>query len=356
MRAAWTLGLLLALPAEAGRRKDAAPAGPTVVPAQGLSLRNAFDTDPSRYIGRFLPDDLPGPVDETAAMPSACSRFITARTVDAGGVVYDEVFSASSEAAARAGVPAVLGAGLDASFGSLVRVHYTLTRKLVAEIADPASFAACCAEAPGQCTGRFIGEFLEGTGEVSYATGREGGGELDATAGGLEVQHGVAWRRSIQFPSPVYFAMKTTRNAYASDAMAPPEGGCGPWTESPPRSAQGQYFVGVSALLDAEHTAREAALLDARVQVVRWLGESISTGTLRVETTTGSGAGLTTALQQRTTVQAAAAGVATYVKDQAWCVQAIGTPAGYRYVAKVLAFLPDSDDARAAEAVIGAAP
>jgi hypothetical protein len=126
--------------------------------------------------------------------------------------------------------------------------------------------------------------------------------------------------------------------------------------DAPPRSAQGQHFVGVSEVLDSERAAREAALLDARTQVVRWLGESITTGTLRVQTTTGVGGHLTTALQQQTTLTAAAAGVATLVKDQAWCVEAIGTPAGYRYVAKVLAFLPDGASVPAAEAVLRAAP
>ena len=52
--------LSLALCTEVGCKKSpahtAANTGPTVVPAANLFLRNAFDTDPSVYIGRFGTD------------------------------------------------------------------------------------------------------------------------------------------------------------------------------------------------------------------------------------------------------------------------------------------------------------
>lgn len=360
--------LVLTVPAEAGRKnkKDKAPAhtaantGPTVVPAANLFLRNAFDTDPSVYIGRFVPDSTTGPVDESSAMQLTCSQHISHRTVGGGGVVYDELFNASSEAALRVGVPPVLGVEAGAGVSSAVRVRYELTSKMIAEISDPAAFEACCKQAPDQCTSRFVGEFLEGKGAVFFATGQDASMDLgviaNGVAGDLDVKHGVVWQRSVEFPNPVYFAMKTTQNAYAgSTAAAQAQGGCGDWVNAPPRSTQGQYFVGLSDPMESERIAREGALLDARTQVVRWVGEAIEAGTVRVETTTGPASGLSTALEQQSTLAAASAGVASLVKDEAWCVQAVGTPAGYRYTAKVLAFLPAAVADQAAEAVLGAA-
>jgi hypothetical protein len=357
--------LVLAVPAEAGRnnKKNKAPAhtaantGPTMVPAANLFLRNAFDTDPSVYVGRFVPEGTDGPVDESSAMQLTCSQYIGYRTVGGGGVVYDELFNASSEAAMRVGVPPVLGVEAGGGVSSAVRVRYTLTNKMIAEISDPAAFEACCKQAPDQCTSRYVGEFMEGTGAVYYSTGQ--GAEMDlgvianGVAGDLDVKHGVVWQRSVEFPNPVYFAMKTTTNAYAgATAAAQPQAGCGDWVNAPPRSTQGQYFVGVSDPLESERIAREGALLDARTQVVRWVGQAIEAGTVSVQSSSGSVSGLSTMLEQQSTLQAASAGVASLVKDEAWCVQAVGTPAGYRYTAKVLAFLPNAVAEQAAEAVL----
>ncbi len=359
--------LLLAMPAEAGRKnkKDKAPThtaantGPTVVPAANLFLRNAFDTDPSVYIGRFVPDTTTGPVDESSAMQLTCSQHISHCTVGGGGVVYDELFNASSEAAMRVGVPSILGVEAGGGVSSSVRVRYELTTKMIAEITDPAAFETCCKAAPDQCTGRFVGEFLEGKGAVFFATGQDASMDLgviaNGVAGDLDVKHGVVWQRSVEFPNPVYFAMKTTDNAYGGGGETAPQAGCGDWVNAPPRSTQGQYFVGLSDPLESERIAREGALLNARTQVVRWVGQAIEAGTISAQTTSGSVSGLSTSLEQQSTLQAASAGVANMVKDEAWCVQAVGTPAGYRYTAKVLAFLPSAVADQAAAAVLGVA-
>jgi hypothetical protein len=318
-----TLVLFLLLPGavDAGRRvKHKAPTvqgvGPTVVPSSSIYLRAAFDTDPSSYIGRFLPAD--GAVDESEGVRTACSEHIAHRSVGGGGVQYDELFHASTQAAVKVGMPEILGVGLGGSGGRVVRIQYTLDEKMVAEIEDPAAFEACCKAAPDQCTGRYVSEFYQGTGAVYYAVGVEGSAEISTVAegvtGGLEIGHGRAWQRSITFDQPVYFAMKTSPNPYTGAAPAP--SGCGEWVDQPPRSSQGSYFVGLSDPLPSERSAREAALLDARVQVVR--------------------------------------GVAALVKDQNWCIKALPTPAGYVHVAYVLAFLPNSEAEAAEDAVFEA--
>jgi hypothetical protein len=353
------LGLLPGL-AVAGRwpkHQDRDPTeqgvGPTVVPASDIYLRSAFDTDPSTYIGRFLPE---GVVDESSGMRTRCSEHIGYRSVGGAGVQYDEIFSASTQAALRVGVPELLGLGLGGGGARVVRIQYQLENKLVAEIEDPAAFEACCQAAPDQCTSRYVSEFFEGTGAVYYAVGAEGSVELSTVAegvtGGLDVSHGVAWQRSIEFPQPVFFAMKTTHNPYVG--AAPVAAGCGDWVDQPPRSSLGSYFVGLSEPLPSERAAREAALLDARVQVVRWVEQTVSASSSASTTTRGELGALSASLDQTGAVEAASSGVASLVKDQGWCVKALPTPAGYVHVAYVLAFLPSGDAEAAQDAVLDA--
>jgi hypothetical protein len=334
-----------------GCPKAAAPvataAGPTVVPAANLFLRNAFDTDPSVYIGRFVPEGL-SLVDETSAMPLTCSQHVGYRLVGGGGVVYDELFNSSSEAAARVGVPLVASASAAGNTSAELRVRYELTRKMVAEIKDPAAFEACCKAAPDQCSSRYIGEFLEGKGSIWFARSAAGsasaGGMTPSVSGDVEVKHGQEWQRSIEFPNPVYFGMKTTLNPYTGQTAA----GCGPWVDAPPRSTLGQYFVGVSDPAASERLARESAMRDARLQVVRWVGESLTSGTLQVTTLEGGTSGLSARLDRTEVLELASSGVARLVKDEAWCVTSEGTPSGPLLTARVLALLPKAVQSDAA--------
>ncbi len=328
--------------------------GPTVQPSKDIYLRSAFDTDPSTYIGRFLPEG--GVVDESSSVSTRCSEHIGYRSVGGGNVQYDELFEASTQAAIKVGMPDVLGVGLGASGGRVVRIQYQLAQKMVAEIEDPAAFEACCQAAPDQCTSRYVAEFFEGTGAVYYALGVEGSVEVSTVAegivGGIDVGHGMAWARSIEFPEPVYFAMKTAPNPYTG--ASPVEPGCGDWVDQPPRSSLGQYFVGLSDPLPSERAAREAALLDARLQVVRWVEQSLESASSSSTSTSGELGDLSVQLQQQGAVEAASGGVASYVKDQNWCVKALPTPAGYTHVAYVLAFLPGDQAEEAEEAVLRA--
>lgn len=327
--------------------------GATVAPAQGIYLRSGFDKDPSSYIGRFLPSENTD-VDESNGMQLTCSKHISYKEVDAGGVQYDEVFNASTAVSARIGVPLVAGISGGHSQSQAVRVRYVLERKMVSEIDDPAAFEACCKAAPDQCTDRFIGEFYGGTGEVFYAadsgTGGKGNGRTNAVLADVEVHNGMSWARSVQFPNPVYFAFKTAPNLWTGAQDA----GCGAWTDAPPRSTQGHYFVGMSDPKTTEASARETALADARAQTVRWAGTAIAEGTLTVHVADGARAAVREGIVDERRMATASDGIARLVKDESWCVTTQPTPEGQLHVAKVLAFLPKAAEEEAAKVVADA--
>ena len=349
----WMVGFVLVACGKSGVVAPPPGVGPTVSPQANVHLRNAFDADPTVYLGRFVPSDAVD-LDETSAMPSRCSTLLTPTRIDGGGVVYDETFTASQAAALRIGVPGVAGGSAEAQRGAVVRVRYALTEKMVAHPSDPAAFEDCCKAAPDQCTERYVGEFLAGTGAVYYevteSAGVEAQGVAAAAAGDVELRHGTAWKRAIEFPNPVYFAFKTTENRFAPVA----QGGCGPWTEAPPRSTQGQYFVGISPPVDTESEARDLALTSGRSQAVRYVAESVEAGRITTTSTVGEIGALTGALDSEARVVTAAAGIASLVKDESWCIAPEPTPDGNRYIAKVLMLLPRADEPVAAEAVIEA--
>lgn len=347
---------LLAFVACAPKTKAPEGVGPTIVPPQNLFLRNAFDTDPTRFLGRFVPGDELA-VDESSAMQLTCSQHIEYTKIPGGGVIYDEVFNASAEAAARVGVPLVASASVGGSSSQIVRVRYELTDKLVGDIKDPAAFEACCKRAPDQCTDRFIGEFIAGKGSVFYSSSRGAGGKGSGTtpagaSGGADFRWGVEWQRSIEFPNPVYFAFKTTRNQWTGEGIA---GGCGDWTTTIPRSSQGRYFVGVSRPMATESDARDGALVNGRQQVVRYIAEGIQTGSLSVSVTEGLSNALQTRVDDARVVETASSGVARLVGDEAWCVEPQATPGGNQYVARALLFLPRAQEEAAIAALAAAA-
>jgi len=227
------------------------------------------------------------------------------------------------------------------------------------EVVDAAGFEACCKEAPDQCTGAFVGEFLEGTGKVSYAMGTdaelEAQGLTAASVGGLEVRDGRYWRASVEFANPVYFAFKLTDAGGQPVEMA--SGACQDvsWDEAPPRTSQGQYFIGTSQHYDDEQSARGDGLRDAKAQAVRWLAEAIETGSLKSTSFEGSGAGLSGRVEEEAILETAASGVARFVKDHAWCTDHVSTVEGPQFKLKVAAFLPASEYETAAAEVVGAA-
>jgi len=330
------------------------------VAEENLYVRVGFDKDPTSLVGRFVPA---GAVpDDAAASELSCSDFITHETVEGGNVSYDKYFNASSGASANLSIPAALRGGGSASQTTVVRISYTLTRKVRYLIDDAAGFEACCVSAPGQCTDTFLGEFLEGTGQVFYSVGTEAElaaqGINPAAVGSLEAHDGRFWKSSITFSEPVFFAFKTAVNPHvggageAGMASGPCNDPAVTWDDVPPESSQGQYFIGVSDAHDSEQAARDAALLHAKVQAVRFLAESIDTGSITTTSSTGAGGRVATALESEGVLENAATGVARYVKDKAWCKvdPGVGNPYGPEFRIKVATFLQrDQYDEAAAE-------
>lgn len=304
----------------AGCPKTPGPQAPSMAPSSNVYLRNSFDTDPSGYIGRFLPAGL-ADLDESSGMTMACSEHISWRFVDGGGVKTSEVLNASTAVSARFGVPLVARGSGSASATRSARVAYTLTGKMVSTVEDPAAFAACCKAQPDQCTDRMVGEFLQGTGSVYFEASREAGASGEGTdpssmAGGdVTFSHGSAWQRAAEFPNPVYFAFKVTPTPYTQQAVTT----CADWVQSPPPAEGGMHVVGHSSAVKTEQAARRKAMNNAHVQAGR---------------ATGLG------------MQAMANGTTIGVQEKEWCVEQTGTADKVRYTAHVLGFISDAEQER----------
>lgn len=333
-----------------------------LVPTDNFFLRNTFDVDPSTYIGRFVKDDVQAPqIDEASTFKSRCSTFIQPKVVQGGNVLVEQMFNASVNAGASAGVGA---AGLKiANFGfslmssNIIRAKYISTAKMLSDIPDAGALEDCCKTAPDQCSQRYISAFIQGTGALYVGATKGRSVKAGIVQGGAipgldtmvypEVEFGqsMSWFRGAVFPSPVYFAFKLSetgdwyKNVCESD-----------WVRQPPMVAQGQYVVGISTIVPQESVARDLALANAREQVVKLVGEQIVMGTLSVSTMVG-GAVVSTALQSETTVQRAAVGMAKFVKDHCWQVEEIDQVNGLFYKVYVLAFVPNASLAQAAEAL-----
>ena len=293
---------------------------PATAPSSNDYLRSSFDTDPSSFLARFLPSGLDD-LDESNAMTLACSQHVSWRFIDGGGVRMTELLNASTEVTARFGVPLIASGKAQASRTQAARVEYTLTGKMVSEITNPDAFAACCKAQPDQCTDRLVGEFLQGTGAVSFvstqaAEARAEGRDPGTMAGGdVAFSHGTAWQRAAEFPNPVYFAFKVTPTPYTQQAVST----CPAWVDTPPQVDGGTYVVGRSKPAKTEAVARRKAQNNANVQALRASGATAS------------------ALQT---------GNMPALRVDDWCVEAVTDGGDTRYVARALAFLGDDEAKR----------
>lgn len=348
-RYALATAVLLAGFSPTAEAKKRVPPPEFVPPTTNLHLRAAFDTDPSVYLGRFVPDDAAVP-DESAARKTACSQYISYRNVGGGGVEYDEVFESSAAAAMGLGVPKTeLTLGGKAGESASLRAKYVLTTKLVADISDPVAFASCCRQSPTECTGRFVGEFIEGTGSIWAARSSSAEGNvlksLQKVGFDVEARNGVTWSRSRNFPQPVFFAFRVTEV---------PEVDCKALVNNPPRSEKGWYFGAVSEPLPSEKIARDAAMAGAREQAVKYVGEAITTGSVS-NTAIGGDAGAAMAkFDDEQFVRRAAEGMARFVKDELTCVEESPSVDGPRYTVRTLAFMPAGALEEAARVALGA--
>jgi hypothetical protein len=337
------------------KQVNTVPQTNTLVPSAGVHLRNSFDTDPSSYLGRFVPD-ADDNIDEGSAMQMACSQHISWRFVDGGGVRYNEILSVSTEVGARLGVPVVASGSGSGSANNVVRVSYTLTGKMVANIDDPDAFADCCRAQPDQCARRYIGEFIQGTGSVYHeaarAVGAQGEG-LDpssGTSGGVEFSHGTNWQRAVEFDNPVYFAFKVTQTPFSQQAVsapvaeavaapvteviAAPTATCDGWMDTLPTKPGGTYYLGVSRDARSEQGARTRALSNARFQAA------------------GSGQYVLPDGVDAATAASLLPGAAA----EDWCVETVAGDKGDRYVARVLAWQADPTPAQLAALAAAAQP
>ena len=298
--------------------KTPTPSLPSVSPGNAVWLRSSFDADASPYVGRFVPQGTRA-LDDAAAMQLACSKYITTRFVDGGGVKMVETFQATTEVGARLGVPLLVDAKGSGSGSQQVRVEYTLTGKLIADITDPAAFAACCKATPDQCTDRYVGEFLQGTGAVLTASSRKVEAGVEAshaasgTGGDVSVKNSADWNKTVEFPNPVYFAFKVTKTPFNLQTSA-----CPTWVTTPPPTTDGLVLVGRSKEVKTDDAARKGALSDAEKQLWKATGASIHDA--------GTDAAAGTGLQARD-----------------WCVETRTAENGdVRYVGHVLANVPQS--------------
>jgi hypothetical protein len=343
-------GILIAAFATSGWASAAKGPPPAnfVPPTSNFHLRAAFDTDPSVYLGRFIQDGQ-GEVDEASARKTSCSKFIAIRQVGGGNVQYDEVFQASASAALGLGVAQTdLRVGASGSKSTSLRANYTATKKMIADIDDPVAFASCCRQSPGECTGRFVGEFLEGTGSIWWAkSSSTEASALKALQGaGFDVQasKGVTWARARSFAEPVYFAFRVTEV---------PKVDCQSLVDNPPKSEKGIYFGAVSEPMPSEKSARDMAVAAAREQAVKFLGEQIATGAVSKTAIGGSAGAASLNFSDEQFVRRAAEGVARFVKDELSCVEKSPSPDGPRFTARTLAFMPNASLDEAAKAAVG---
>ena len=240
----------------------------SIVPSASVYLRNSFDMDPSSYVGRFVTDGDQS-LDEASGMAMSCSKYITHRFVEGGGVRYNEILNVSTSVGARLGVPMLGSAKGNYGSSGVVRVQYELMGKMLSEIHEPEKFRQCCIDYPDQCTRRYIGEFLQGKGVVytEYTQGGNAAGNAIDPGSGVEGEvsfsHGKNWKRGIEFPNPVYFAFKINQTPYGELKQ------CADWMSRVPQSDKGQYFVGISTFFEDESKARKDAQKKATEEAMR---------------------------------------------------------------------------------------
>jgi hypothetical protein len=253
----------------------------------------------------------------------------------------DEVMYASQKVGGSLGIPLVAHVGGSSERASTLRVTYVIEKKMQSEV-DAAGLDRCCREQPDQCSKRYIGEFVMGSGQLYQQadSNTEGGagGQSHGVAGDVEMKDSIAWKRLSAFKD-MYFAFQASAGmgqlAPAAAAGAGSADDCG-WCDSLPSSLDGKYFCGISPDAPDESMSRDYAMRNAREQVVKYMGEYLSS---RSKTQASLLKGYTDDAQL---ISAGAEGLASRVKDQKWCKpQTSNTPDGVRYRTRVLAFLPN---------------
>jgi hypothetical protein len=323
-----------------------------------IFLRVTPDGDASEIIGAFIPDDIPdGSVDEGSAARTRCSKFITAKRIPASGE-YSEIAAASSGASGAIGVKSVAKVNLGGSEAQALMVRYSLLEKLQADV-DEDGLARCCADAPDQCSKRYISAALMADGNYYAATesGMNGGVDIEALSiakvpidANVVYDSDMKWERKVGFKRQ-YFAFSTKRSLAGGLGAVSGGGGSGnaggndcSWANAVPTDLDGLYFVGVSNPLPSEKLAREDAMRDARDQVIKYMGEFLSEAQQNIQKKVGSADDIQVLMDDTKVQEAMSGGIAKSVKDRKWCgPQESQTPSGTRTVMKSLAYFPNSE-------------
>ncbi|MBL8923711.1 MAG: hypothetical protein JNJ54_32955 [Myxococcaceae bacterium] len=314
-------------------------------------MRATFDSDASNLIGQFLPDSVGDEqADESQAGRTRCSEFIKPKKIAASGEVED-VFGASASVGGKVGVKGVVQIQGERKATNAVRIKYTALEKYVADV-DTKGLYECCQNAPDQCPGRYISQTLAGDGRIFVATEKQNSVGVEAEGSFKHIpisadafyKDGVKWERTTEFKGQ-HFAFSMSRVL----APSPIATNSCDWVNNIPRSLDGQYFVGVSEPMPSERVARDMAMREARAQVVKYIGEYLEQGSSSSQNIKGALGAAGGELEQNSTVDAIANGVAKLVKDERWCgPEKSETPKGTLQTMKVLAFFPNSERAAAA--------
>lgn len=316
-----------------------------------IFLRVTPDGDASDIIGAFIPDEVPeGDVDESMAVRTRCSKHITAKRVPASGR-YQEVASASSGASGKLGVKSIAKVEVGGQSSEALLVRYTLIEKMQADV-DEDNLQRCCQSAPDQCSKRYISGALMADGNYYAATafGSNGAGDVEALkVADLPIDANVVyesemkWERKVNFKRQ-YFAFNVRRGLAGGLGTSGAVADDCTWTKKIPTDLDGMYFVGVSNPMLSEKEARIDAQRDAKEQVIRYLGEWLSEGSMTVSKTVGNTGDLQTLMDDTRVKESLSGGVARAVKDRNWCgPEEQASPSGMRQVMKVLAFFPNTE-------------
>ena len=333
----------------AGEKQSIGPKSTVLSTKPSIYLRVTPDGDASDIIGAFIPDEVAeGDVDESMAVRTRCSKHITAKRVPASGQ-YQEVASASSGASGKLGVKSIAKVEIGGQSSEALLVRYTLIEKMQADV-DEDNLQRCCQSAPDQCSKRYISGALLADGNYYAATafGSNGSGDVEALkVADLPIDASVVyesemkWERKVNFKRQ-YFAFNV-RRGLTSLAPAAVADDCS-WTKKIPSDLDGSYFVGVSNPMLSEKEARIDAQRDAKEQVIRYLGEWLSEGSMTVSKTVGNTGDLQTLMDDTRVKESLSGGVARAVKDRNWCgPEEQASPSGMRQVMKVLAFFPNTE-------------
>ena len=132
-----------------------------IPPTTNLHMRATFDTNPSTFLGRFMPREGLRLLDESSARKTECSEYITWQEIDAGGVSHDDIFQVSGSVALGFTIPnSPVDVAGEADGVRSLRAQYRLTSKMVADVTDPIAFGLCCQKSAEACPGEFVSEFV----------------------------------------------------------------------------------------------------------------------------------------------------------------------------------------------------